>query len=104
MICLSLCLCAFLSFTTPPHLPFFEGPFKEIQAQAEFSHKPFLLYVYQNGCQNCLTLEEEVFSNPELIAFIQANFLATKKNLMTYEGIQLSQPHRLTRAGLSTYI
>ena len=91
MMCLSLCLSCFVSFTAPPQVPFFEGPFRTIQAQAEFSHKPFLLYFYQNGCQICLSMEEEVFSNPELIAFIQENFLATKKNLMTYEGIQLSQ-------------
>lgn len=93
MMCLSLCLCCFLSFTAPPHLPFFEGPFRDIQASAEFSHKPFLLYFYQNGCQACLVMEDETFGDPELIAFIQAYFLATKKNLMTYEGTQLSQAY-----------
>ncbi len=91
LIVLSLCFCSLHSFTPPQQVPFFEGPFKEIQAKAEFSHMPFILYLYQNGCQDCEIMEEKTLNNPEIVSFIQDHYLATRKNLMTYEGRQLSQ-------------
>lgn len=99
LISLSLCFYSFLSFATPNTLPFFEGPFSRIQAEADFSGKPFLLYFYQNDCSNCQYWEDGPFQDPQLISFLQSNFLITKKNLLTMEGNQLSQELGIEYAG-----
>ena len=99
LIILSLCFFPFLSSASPNTLPFFEGPFSRIRAEADFSGKPFLLYLYQNECNNCQYWEEGPFQDQAFVSYLEENYLITRKNLQTMEGNQLSREFGIAQAG-----
>ncbi|MEC3860418.1 thioredoxin family protein [Mesobacterium sp. TK19101] len=64
--------------------PFFHDTFKDMRedlAEANAEGKRLVLFFEQRGCIYCKKMHEEVFSDPDLNAFIDENFFAVQLNL-----------------------
>lgn len=64
--------------------PFFHDTFKDLREdldEANAEGKRLVLFFEQRGCIYCKKMHEEVFSDPDLNAFIDENFFAVQLNL-----------------------
>lgn len=64
--------------------PFFHDTFKDLREdldEAKAEGKRLVLFFEQRGCIYCKKMHEEVFSDPDLNAFIDDNFFAVQLNL-----------------------
>jgi len=64
--------------------PFFHDTFKDLREdldEAKAEGKRLVLFFEQRGCIYCKKMHEEVFSDPDLNAFIDENFFAVQLNL-----------------------
>ncbi len=52
---------------------------------AQKEHKPILLFIYKPGCGACEFMEEEVFTDKMVYAYINDAFIPVKVNINTYK-------------------
>jgi thioredoxin-related protein len=61
------------SFPDPPHFIFWEYDFEEALKTATMGGGPVVAYAYSEGCDFCQRMEEDTFSNPDVIRFSQSH-------------------------------
>lgn len=67
-----------LKDTTPATLPFVEGSWSDVVAKAKQQNKPVFAFVFSNTCGVCKKTKAQVFTDPEVIAYLSANFVCAK--------------------------
>lgn len=73
---------------------FFEGSFKAAMAKAKQEKKYLFLDAYTSWCGPCKTMEHEVFTDPAVAEFFNANFICIRIDMEKGEGCTLSEKLR----------
>ncbi len=79
-------------------LAFFEGSWEELIQHVEETKKPVFIDVYTVWCGPCLMMDKFTYSDPEVIKYVNDNFIAYKMDAEKGEGIQLAKDF-----GISSY-
>ena len=85
--------CTFL--LSAEELTFHKGSWDDIIALAKKSNKYIFLDAYTDWCGWCKVMDKETFTNKEVIEFMNANFIATKIEMETGEGMKLAMKYRV---------
>ena len=70
--------------------PWFSVTFKDMTEDLETANdegKRLVIFFEQRGCIYCKKMHEEVFSDPEVAAYIQANYMVVQMNLFGDEEV-----------------
>jgi thioredoxin-related protein len=93
-----LCLAGFVSqhaLTAPPEQYNFL-PYHKALKQASLDHKPMFLYFGRYGCNTCLKMHKEVFSDPRLRQTMSARFVLAYVDTESGNRIRLDNGERTT--------
>ncbi len=75
------------SFPDPPHFIFWEYDFEKALKTATMGGGTVVAYAYSEGCDFCQRMEEDTFSNPDVIRFSQSHvFLRMDTDSHTSQG------------------
>ncbi len=74
---------------------FTEKPFEEILAQAKAEDKIIFMDAYTTWCGPCKWLAANVFTDPEVGAYFNDNFINTKFDMEKGEGIELARRYNV---------
>lgn len=79
-------------------LPYFEGSFEALRAEAREQDKPILLWFYTEWCQACPDFEAEVLGNSEISGVLSRDFLLFKLNAesVANNGFQLAAQYQVS--------
>lgn len=90
----ALLLFVFLFNTTiAQELKYFEGTFEDLQQQAARKKQPYFIDFYTSWCGYCKKLDQTTFKDPEVIKFIDNNYIPFKSNAEGSEGKALAQKY-----------
>ncbi|MDR7212627.1 thioredoxin fold domain-containing protein [Flavobacterium piscis] len=64
-------------------------PYKKVLETAKTERKPVFIMLYADWCPHCSQMKKEVFNDPEVMEFLNRNYLCTWKNIEREEGIAL---------------
>lgn len=95
---LFLCLASFMSqhaLAEPPEQYSFL-PYHKALKQASEDHKPMFLYFGRYGCNTCLKMHKEVFSDPTLRQTMSARFVLAYVDTESGNRIRLDNGERTT--------
>jgi thiol:disulfide interchange protein len=69
---------------------FYAGSYNNFLREVRKQNKIAILDFWASWCAPCQKLDEETFSNPELAAYINQNFLVYKVNVDTFDGMEVA--------------
>jgi thioredoxin 1 len=75
-----------LSIPTLFAIDFFKGNYKEALAKAKQENKPLFLYFTASWCGPCQYMQQYIFPDVGLTAYIKQNYIALKLDIDTEEG------------------
>ena len=86
-------LCSFplLIFGTDSSILFRQIPYDSLFHIASKENKGIMLYFHFDGCGGCVTMEKEVFSDPNVIAYMNSHFVNFEINTQKPEGIETNK-------------
>ena len=64
---------------------------KEAQAAMLKEKRPILIDLYTDWCGWCKVMDKKTYTNPKVIAYLQANFYAVKLNAETREAVDWNE-------------
>ncbi|MEN2415962.1 thioredoxin family protein [Flavobacterium mesophilum] len=70
-----------------------DTPYKAALEKAKAEGKPLFIMLYADWCPHCNQMKKEVFSNPDVIAFLNENYVCIWKNIEKDEGIALKNKY-----------
>jgi thioredoxin-related protein len=76
-------------------LNFFEGSLFEAKQKAKEENKILMLYIVTEWCNNCIELEREVFSNPIVYEYANANQVNYKIDAEKADGVNFVYKYKL---------
>ncbi len=68
-------------------------PYKTALEKAKSEGKPLFIMLYADWCPHCNQMKKEVFSNPDVMAFLKENYVCIWKNIEKEEGIALKNKY-----------
>ncbi|TDP02912.1 thioredoxin family protein [Flavobacterium sp. 245] len=68
-------------------------PYKTALEKAKSEGKPLFIMLYADWCPHCNQMKKEVFSNPDVMAFLKENYVCIWKNIEKDEGITLKNKY-----------
>jgi thiol-disulfide isomerase/thioredoxin len=71
----------------------FEGTWSQVLAEAQRTGKPIYLDAYASWCGPCKMLKRDVFTDPEVAAYFNANFVSTSIDMEKGEGVELAKKY-----------
>ncbi len=71
------------------------GTFKEIQKQAYLQNKPIFIDFHAVWCGPCKTVDREIFSNPQVAQYMNANFINYKVDIEKLNGPTLAMVYEV---------
>jgi len=66
-----------------------DTPYKTALENAKKQEKPLFVMLYADWCPHCNQMKKDVFSDPNVMAFLNKNFVCVWKNIEKEEGIAL---------------
>ena len=82
--------------TFSQEMEYFEGSIAELKAEAKKSKKPFFVDFYTDWCGYCKKMDASTFRDPEVLKFVENNFLAYKLNAEKGEGPAFTRQNTVT--------
>ncbi|KAF2337172.1 thioredoxin family protein [Flavobacterium daemonense] len=70
-----------------------DTPYKTALEKAKTEGKPIFIMLYAEWCPHCNQMKKEVFSNPDVMAFLKENYVCIWKNIEKEEGIALKNKY-----------
>ncbi|KAF2506700.1 thioredoxin fold domain-containing protein [Flavobacterium zhairuonense] len=71
-----------------------DTPYKTALEKAKTEGKPLFIMLYADWCPHCNQMKKEVFSNPDVMAFLNENYVCIWKNIEKDEGIALKDKYK----------
>mgnify|MGYP003582268204 CR=1 FL=1 len=71
-----------------------DTPYKTALERAKTEGKPLFVMLYADWCPHCNQMKKEVFSNPDVMAFLNENYVCIWKNIEKDEGIALKDKYK----------
>ncbi|MFT5883692.1 MAG: thioredoxin 1 [Arcticibacterium sp.] len=68
---------------------FYDGSYDNFLREAKKQHKPILIDFWAEWCGPCKKMDTETFSNPDLAAYLNENFLIYKVDIDSIDGMQI---------------
>jgi thioredoxin-related protein len=69
---------------------FFKGSWDELQAEAQKTNKPYFVDFYATWCGPCKLMDKKTFVDPQVVAYVNAHYLAYKLDVDRSPGDKLS--------------
>ncbi len=76
-------------------LKFDENSFSTILLRSKTEKKPIFLMLYATWCTHCENMNKTVFTDPQVIAFLNSNYICTRQDIDKSEGIMLKTKYNL---------
>ncbi|MCI9845761.1 thioredoxin family protein [Flavobacterium pectinovorum] len=76
--------------------------YKKALENAKIEQKPLFVMLYADWCPHCNQMKKDVFSDPEVIAFLNKNYICIWKNVEKEEGITLK--NKFNTKSLPTFL
>lgn len=70
-----------------------DTPYKKALETAKNEGKPLFIMLYADWCPHCNQMKKEVFSDPNVMAFLKENYVCIWKNIEKEEGIALKNKY-----------
>ncbi|ATL49104.1 hypothetical protein COR50_19080 [Chitinophaga caeni] len=64
---------------------FEQGNFKAVLAQAKAANKPIFIDLYFEGCMPCKKMDQDVFTDPKVITYLNGNYICFKSDIFKEE-------------------
>jgi thioredoxin-related protein len=77
-------------------------PYKNALENAKLQGKPIFIMLYADWCPHCNLMKSEVFNDPAVIDFLNANYICIWKNIEKEEGIALK--NKFNTKSLPTFL
>lgn len=77
-------------------------PYKTALENAKTERKPLFVMLYADWCPHCNLMKKEVFSDPNVMAFLKKNYVCAWKNIEKEEGIALK--NKFNTKSLPTFL
>ena len=90
LLVFSIQIFALLSLTAQT-LPFTKGNLAQVKSKSLTEGKLHFAYFYTDWCLPCKWMEDNTFKDPELIQFVQQNYLPVKLNIDDRDGQQMRE-------------
>jgi thiol:disulfide interchange protein len=74
----------------------------EILAKSQAENKPVFIDVYAPWCGPCKWMDQNTFSNPEVQNYLTQNFVSTKVDAESFEGVNITLKYKIN--SLPTYL
>lgn len=71
-----------------------DTPYKTALERTKTEGKPLFVMLYADWCPHCNQMKKEVFSNPDVMAFLNENYVCIWKNIEKDEGIALKDKYK----------
>lgn len=71
-------------------LPFYDGSFASLQAEAKVEDKPYFLAFVTAECEPCSKLATNTFNDPHLATYISEHYLAYQLRVDSYRGEEIN--------------
>jgi thioredoxin 1 len=69
--------------------PFLNGDLREAKNRAAHEGKLIFLDFWASYCTPCKMMDDRTFTDPSVIAYVKANYIAVKVDIQSYEGYDL---------------
>lgn len=76
-------------------IQFFEGSWEEVLQKSEVENKPIFLDIYATWCGPCKKLKQDTFSDKEVGAYFNANFINVTLDGEQGDGLVLARKYRV---------
>jgi cell division septation protein DedD len=93
----SLCLCAADTIAEPNPLQFTASDYQVIQQKAKAEGKLFFLHFTAAHVEQCQWMNQYTFSNEQLAAYIEGNYLAAEVDIELPEGARLQHQFEINQ-------
>jgi thioredoxin-related protein len=70
-----------------------DTPYKKALETAKTGGKPLFIMLYAEWCPHCNQMKKEVFSDPNVMAFLKENYVCSWKNIEKEEGLALKNKY-----------
>jgi thioredoxin-related protein len=70
-----------------------DTPYKKALETAKTHEKPLFIMLYAEWCPHCNQMKKEVFSDPNVMAFLKENYVCIWKNIEKEEGLALKNKY-----------
>jgi thioredoxin-related protein len=70
-----------------------DTPYKKALETAKTEGKPLFIMLYAEWCPHCNQMKKEVFSDPNVMAFLKENYVCSWKNIEKEEGLALKNKY-----------
>ncbi|TPG37608.1 thioredoxin family protein [Flavobacterium pectinovorum] len=70
-----------------------DTPYKTALETAKLQNKPLFVMLYADWCPHCNQMKKEVFTDPNVMAFLKENYVCAWKNIEKEEGIALKDKY-----------